>query len=751
MTAPGQQATPENQRQATPPVGPPPVAARHQSPQSAVHPLRRLVGNAAAPNKAVRDTVTAVNATLAAGGLEHVAGVPWGYPAALGAVLASAGAVWGSRSHSDLVFGAAVGAGAGGWLALAAETTPWSVGNLAALAVASTGAGLWYGRTRRRSAKLAKFDKQMDAAMKAQAGTKEAQTGWQEIFAAAGCDGVVITSTTPLDGGATGFRIRGRLTKPKFDYAALASSLGAIELTADERTDYPIRPGSIQLMRPKGATAGQFEITVPTIDIFGSKIPHPMNHSPRSIEEAIEMATAADGSRIAVTHKDSAHGIFSGMTDFGKTNFLNCHVFEWTRCTDAATWLMSGSDKSARLLKPLLRAWLKGEIPNPPIDRFAATEDEAMRMLWDARMGIRSRGQGKGIDDDSQKWAVTPDSPRIMIGIEEAGDFLTSDKKHKMPDGKRWTFGQLLLEVIRKARSEAINLVLLTQGGTMDLTGDYGSAIKKQILYRVAFHAQTHTETNACLSTDTSRVELGELDKGEIYVERAGDKRPILALADYIDDGVMDQAARQHYQYAGEVDAETAAAMPFYRDRWTRPEQQEYLASLMGMSVENITATAEDGSQQGGAVDDPLSDLDEFADSDDTAAYSQRMNDLLEKYSAEVEASVAKDEVEELERAVSGQNRTLGDLDGETLRMIGVIQNVTEDEIPAEDLRARIADQLGLEDNTETDRKVNAAVKDILGVADLDETVKRRRTIEGQKRFVWNVAAIKEAIRDMGR
>src|SRR5699024_2131677 len=135
----------------------------------------------------------------------------------------------------------------------------------------------------------------------------------------------------------------------------------AIELVADQATYYPIRPGTIQPARGRHATAGMVETRIPTTEVFGERIPHPISPDPRSIEDPIEMATAAEGSRVAIRHADSAHGMFSGMTDFGKSNLLSVHVYEWTRCTDAAVWLASGPDKAASLFKPLLRAWLKGE------------------------------------------------------------------------------------------------------------------------------------------------------------------------------------------------------------------------------------------------------------------------------------------------------------------------------------------------------------------------------------------------------
>ncbi len=760
---------PEQQNAA---VAPPPIAPRDRNTSSKktkkqkTGRIREVTQRTQAPSKAVRDTISAAHGTLALGGLEHVANVPVAYPGVLGAVLTAAGVAWGSQ-RGEMGFGTAMGAGAGGWLLWSAFTTPWSVTSLASLAVAATGAGFWYRHVRGRLLRAACLKKQANdalaAAVNAPADTEASRYGWEEILQEAGCTGVAVESTKPLEQGASGFRLVGKVTDPKFGYDNLSTSLGAIERVADKRTEYPIRAGSIQLSRPKGGTASQFEMTVPTADIFGQPIPHPLNHEPRSIETPIEVATAADGSRLAVRHWESAHAMFSGMTDFGKSNLLNCHIYEWTRCTDATVWLMSGPDKAPKLLKPLLRPWLKGETANPPIDRFAATQREAMYMLWDAIQGMKHRANSGGIDDTGSKWKVTPDKPRLVIGIEEASDFLEDESKTKMPDGSKYSFGDLVRWLIRKARSEAINLLILTQGGTLDFFGSEGSGIKKQIVYRVAFRAQATSETNACLAGDTRDVDLGTLGKGEVYMEQLGSERPTLALADYIEEGdtpdehVMNIAARMHHQYARELDAETAAAMPYYRERWTRDEQQEFLSSLLGVSVENITAPGGEQSQQhapeGVDVPDTPADLDAMlsglGEPDGSSDHARRMSDILARYESEVEEGEFTALTQSFNETPA--SRTLGDLDGETLRVVGVIQNITDNEMTADDLRARIATALDLEDNTETDRFVNGAVRDILGVDDLPAEVKRRRTRGNSKVYVWDLGAIKSAIADMGR
>ncbi|MEU5852521.1 hypothetical protein, partial [Saccharopolyspora shandongensis] len=620
--------------------------------------------------------------------------------------------------------------------------------------------GVYYARTLRKLRQIAELDQKYTEAVAKQvaAGGEKAQAGWQEIIAAAKCSGVKIEKVFSLT-EAEGYRLAGTFTDPRYGYANLASDLGAIEQVADQMTPYPIRNGCINLYRPPGATASQWEMTIPTVNILGGKIPHPIDHGPRSIEDPIEIATAADGRRISVLHSEVAHGMFSGMTDFGKSNLLNVHMFEWTRCVDAAVCLIAGETKAARTIKPLLAAYLKGEIPNPPIDRIAPTWQEAMRLLWDIKCGIKRRSKGKGIDDVSGKWTVGPDSPRIIVAIEEAGELLQSPKRWTAPDKTKWTFSDLYVEVITKARSEACNLLMLTQGGTMDLAGDRGSSIKKQILYRVAFRAQSQVERDAVLATNTRHVELGELGKGEVFLEVSADATtPTLALVDYMDDtahgNIMDLAARMHHQYARGLDEYTASAMPFYKDRWSRPDIQQFLSDLMGVDYNGPTEPSdpeqdEPSSHQGD--DGPAS-----AEHAEHADHEREVDELLAAAAAELEQHNAAAEVEQLERAFQ-KSRTLAELEPETLRLLRVLQDAPAAEVPSDDLAVAAAEVLGLQArtengsvNTEASRKLAAAIRDVMGSEDQAAQVKRRATVDGRKLTVWDMAQVQAQIRTLG-
>lgn len=739
-------------------IGPPPIpSTSNTSTKRAAEAGHR----SPAPSRAVRHTISGAHGALAVAGIAHIAGVHVGFATALGAVLVVAGVVWGNP-RGEIGFGLATGVVAGGWLTWSAYTTPFSVVSLAGLVVAAVAIGTWYSHVLARVPSAAvqqQMSEAVSAATAATADTEQSRTGWQQVLIEAECDGVSVTSTRDLGNGASGFRVAGDFTSARFGYNEMSSKLPVIERIADRYTDYPIRAGSVQLSRPRGSTASKFELSIPTADIFGSAIPHPLRHEPRSIEDPIEIATAADGRRLSLLHRDSAHGMFSGMTDYGKSNFLNVHIYEWTRCIDAAPWLVCGPDKAAKLFKPLFRPWLKGEVPNPPIDRFAADLTEAMYLLWDAICGMKARSTSGGIDDTGSKWRVTPDTPRLVIGIEEAGDFLEDDRRTKMPDGKRYTFGELLRWLIRKARSEGINLLILTQGGTLDFLGADGSGIKKQIVYRVAFHAQTTSETNAVLAGDTRSVDLGSLGKGEVYIEQSGDERPVLALADYIDEGstpdehVMDKAARRHYENCKPLDPHTAAAMPYYAGRWTRPNQEAFLSALTGVSVAHLNATTETPAADGAGETTETRDEPEDAAGDgfNAAEHGNRMQAIVDRFAEEVQQDEQQQEIAELERSLSSTPRSLGDLNADSLRIVGVLHQVADDEVTADDLRTRVAAALGQDDSTEIDRRINAAVRDVLDVDELPSSVKRRRTRDGSKVSMWDMAAIRRSIDGLSR
>lgn len=739
-----------------PPLPPPPIpqqttSVRPHSHGGRTNPLMRAVASVRAPGKTVRDTVTVANGAMAVGAIEHVTNLPWPGAAALGVVLTGAGAAVGHmREATALGFG--TGAAAGGWLLWSAATTPWSFSSVLSLLGASVLGGIAYARTRKRLQKIRELDDRVAAVTAeriANGNTNEVKTGWQDIFDRAQCKGVRVDDIKRLTDGAEGFRLSGSFTDPRYRYENLSADLGVIEVVADQMTPYRIRNGSFNIYRAEDGSASKWEMTIPTADILGNIIPHPIDHSPRSIETPIEFATAADGRRVSVRHADTAHGLISGMTDFGKSNLLNCFLFEWSRCTDAATCLIAGPTKAARTMKPLLAPWLRGEVPNPPIDRIAPTWEEAMRVLWDAKCAIRRRSKGKGLDDVSGKWKVTPSTPRIIIPIEEAGELLQEQRRWTAPDKTKWTFSDLLVDVITRARSEAINMVALTQGGTMDLAGDRGSSWKKQMIFRVAFRAQTTTERDAVLATDTRHVELASLGKGEVFTETsAADTAPTMALCDYMDDtaneNTMTLAALNHYQYAASVDDWTAEAMPYYADRWTRPDIQQFLCELMGVDYDPAHAAPEP--QQ---VEHQAYDSEETSVPDDPDA---EVDAILEKARKAMEDDLRDAEIRRLEESLNATSRSLGDLESETLRLLKVLRDAPNKEVPMSDLTTAAAVVLGVDASTEVDRKVNAALRDVMNMTDedlKDARVKRRGTVEGRKVTMVDMSQVHAQIRKL--
>jgi hypothetical protein len=78
------------------------------------------------------------------------------------------------------------------------------------------------------------------------------------------------------------------------------------------------------------------------------------------------------------------------------------------------------------------------------------------------------------------------DDPQITILIDESPDLLINNKVKTTHKGERVTFSELVLKLVRLARSEAIQIIFLSQRGTATMIGPDGGDVKSQVVYRLA-------------------------------------------------------------------------------------------------------------------------------------------------------------------------------------------------------------------------------------------------------------------------
>jgi hypothetical protein len=583
------------------PVGPP-------RPRATRSPARRRI-QLGAPPKAFDHTGYADEATLGLGALAHLTDTPAWAVIVLGA-LGALGVWWWSwnrfQHRGVTLFAIGVTVASTAWVTWAAAYTPWTLGSILALVAGTLALGPVYAALRWQTDKR----NEKEQTIRAEANAMEKQHRFVRILAKAGAPDVTIDHE--MDGDIdeaqwkkgerefpAGFSLALALGEKAPEVKSLISMLPNIEKIASATTRYPIRPGAIQI-RPNPTSAHKCEMIIPTKDVLAELIPIPERPGTRSINDLIEVAVSVDGTVLGWDCHADPHGMVAGMTDAGKTVFLDAHLFEATRSNDCVNALISGA-KPVRALAPWLKPFVEGHIGpdgkpvNPVIDWFAADVEEAAMILIDASIACERRQQSAAVSTD-ERWQATPDAPAWIIWIDESPKFLKSTRRFVNHKGEEKTFSELLLDLETVARSEDVHLFYLTQRGTVSMNGADAGDIKSQTSYRAGFHATGIIDANAVFNTSTHGVNVESLPKGGLYLEMQGYSQPVLAKGMYADAARKQRAAVEHSIYCGPLDAWTTEpdekvgyeGMRYYDGRWLRKNQQAFLRQLCPNPVQVV-------------------------------------------------------------------------------------------------------------------------------------------------------------------
>lgn len=718
------------------------------------------------PPPGIGHPLLAANLTLAAGSLVHVTGMGAGWLAAAGAAASAVSAAvtrlsLGPTSGGIAAYTGLSSAAVCGWLAWAAHTSPWTPVSLGSLLLGTVTLGPWYGWLRRRRERLERQQAEIRALTRAQ----QKRHTWEEILAKAGARDVRVTSEEPF---RAGFVLDLVLGPQAPDFRALASMAPTIERVAAYATALPIRAGSIQVERGKDGLAHQARLIVPTRDVLAETIECPDLDGPRSIHDPLVIGQYVDGSDVEVVFR-SVHGMFAGMNDAGKSGQLNVHIAQLTQCVDAVTWYIAGN-KAVRGLSPWLLPWLRGEAERPAFDWVAGDWDEAMRMLLDAYRAVD--GRQAMYADGADKWEPSPEGPQINILIDEAPDLFAHPGVKTTHKGEKVTFSELVLKLMRLARSEAIQIIFLSQRGTATMIGPDGGDIKSQIVYRLGFRATGNmTDVNAVFNGDTAGIELSTLPNGAFYVELKGFARPRLAKGYWLDPERIKDFAIRNAQFCGSVDPETAALMEHYQERWTRDNQRQLLDTIAGKRRARLAGAAPVDTAQGeeGLVFD-MGEIERMM--------PQLPRDLVDRAR---QAEERDQEVEQGRQDIARLQNNLDALTGETDALLEQIRaayelppisdeerNIRQPEVrpalpagtasllgllassdllyaqdgwlPSKDVVAAVAKHLGWPDSSEGARRVADALRAV-GIE------AKRVSVDGDRFMGYNVAALRKAVR----
>lgn len=584
--------------------------------------ITRRIAAAPAPPPSINHPLYAAEALAVAGGIAYYAhAAPWWFVAGG----AAAAVVNGATTHFTLRYGATpthvattyavLGSlAAGGVLAVDAQSAPWSGPGFLALAGSAVVLAPAYGLIRRRHDK----HNEKEMATWVAARTQQKRHDWEKILHDAGAADVRIVSElsdeTWTAGERTfpaGFALALELGEKSPEGKALQGIASKVEELAARRLKLPIRGGSIQIV--SRGYAHEYEMIVPTRDILREDVPFILEAGPRSVNDPIYVAMAVDGTALGVDFMETPHGMVVGMTDHGKSVFLNSHAVELTRCTDNVTWMICGR-KPNRLFTPWLEAFLLGtpdpdpESPTgfiePVLDWVVGNDiEEACRVLLDLYKAIAVRQAMAGKGGGDEKWIPSPRHPRIALLIDEVpdlmenqtykvkpydwtGDTVEDDEKNGRMTG--FTFSELILKLVRLARSEGITVVFCTQRATNTMTGPDAGDIKTQLAYRVSVRQAGASEAARTFLGETMGINVAALGKGEIFMETNSDLRPTLGKGYYTTWDVIRAASIAHVPYAQPLDPETAGELDFYAERWTRASQQAFLRTIVADPVRTI-------------------------------------------------------------------------------------------------------------------------------------------------------------------
>ena len=619
----------------------------------------------------------------------------------------------------------------GGWLTWTTATTPWSMAPIATLLIGSSALGAGYGTLRWRRDKRNRKQVETRAVAREQAKRQI----WEQVLTKAGAKGITVGATESFHAGIS---MPLTLGENSPDYNGLVGCIPSIERIAARITGLPIRSGSIQIQR--GKFAHEAVMIVPTRDVLNEVIELPDLHGPRSVTEPMVTGQYVDGNEVQVTFR-GFHGMFAGMTNFGKSALLDAHMTQLTRCTDNVTFCLAGN-KAVRWLRPWLKPWLQGAAAVPPIDWVAGDIDEALLVLADIYRAIDGRQAMPNNGDTG--WEPTPENPQITILVDESTDLLESTKTITTHKGEKKDFSDLLLTIVRTARSEAIQVIFCAQRGTATLLGGNGGDLKSQVLYRAGFRATGNmTDVNAVFSTNTTGIELSELPKGAWYVELEDDHRPKLAKGYWTTPARISEYAIEATAYVGGVDAPTAELMEHYTGRWSRPGQLAFLEKVNGGSLRpelldiltaGAPATASTAVTNAGPSSEDMPDVYAAAGDYDASDVMARIKAWADQKENEQDTTADVKLLEQLwdQPEISENARNIGPvaLPTDTLDLLaalhasGVLYASEEEWIPAADIRALAAHELDWPENTEGNRRIVAALA-ALGVESKRVTKKK--------------------------
>jgi len=552
--------------------------------------------------------------SMAVAGTGALAGMPSGWPLAVGVVGAAAHGVGaGIRkrlSRPSLITRAAGWLLSSGWTSavIASDPTAWTgheawtaLATLAGIAIGVGGAA--YAAERHEEA----ADDARRALEAAMAEAEVARADWQVIDAWM----ALIKQVTRVDVTFAGYTPRGNGTGFALEISLpVGVSSDRMAAYAQTLAEAARLPSGCLVRIERARRQGHVILDVDTRDTAGLTVAYPVQDAgePLTINAPLPLVVDRSGEPISLLMRQACMLVI-GPPGSAKTTLLEGIVATLARCTDVIVWAMDRG-KACADFKHWNRPWLEatGRVrpmpgqPTPPshtapvIDWMASSLAEAEDML-DAMLAIGDRRLQYA--DNTKLATMSPQMPMIVGIIDEGAEMLA----YQGNDPVQMRVRNKITTVIRTLRAMGIRLILTATDGNLSSIGD--SAIRKYSPARIALTAtDAEGASVAKLFGRVKGIDIRQLrSKGSGVVGSVtGDPEtevPPTAMRTYLTDGI-----NLHYEVAIrttrfrptlEKAAIEAAGTP-YAERWSDANiERLYGSELKGEKQSTETGTRKVG------------------------------------------------------------------------------------------------------------------------------------------------------------
>ena len=312
---------------------------------------------------------------------------------------------------------------------------------------------------------------------------------WEQITKAAGIKKWIV-ATEPIV-SADAITVTMRIQPGGTTYRQAIAQIDALELACNA----PF-PGAIRLEQPRGQGVATVVIRQALRSTLEEIVPAPpVPDQPRSILEPLVDSRFDDGEMSGRVHAYQTV-ITLGQRDSGKTGLQNMRVDAYAQMSDV--FMLYVDFKEGRFLRPWLTPVALGQVDTPVFGGIGTTVHTVDMML----NGLLAIGASRAASTTGDKITPTPSLPAIRLGIDEIADLLSNQNYQHI--------AAKLIHVVRKLRSEGIDIDIASQRGTMSFLGAAARDLLSQATIVDLLRVDSAAEVYNALSIPADR--LGSVD-----------------------------------------------------------------------------------------------------------------------------------------------------------------------------------------------------------------------------------------------